>query len=76
MWANACECCPAECRWLPLFNTANSGWCPLLECRAVMLPRHETHWKLLGFPKLVNGSQLLIAEVQNIVTTYGGDIAV
>jgi len=27
------------------------GWRPLLECRAVMLPRRETRWNYLGCPK-------------------------
>ena len=36
MWANAQrDGCPADYRWRPLFNTAQFGWCPLLECRAV-----------------------------------------
>ena len=30
---------PAEYRWRPLFNAAKFGWCPLVECRAVTLPR-------------------------------------
>jgi len=42
---------PAEYRWRPLFNAAKFGGRPLLlECRAGMLPRHETHWNLLGVP--------------------------
>jgi len=32
----------AEYRWRPLFNAAQFGWCPILECRAVMLPRRKT----------------------------------
>jgi len=51
---------PAEYRWRPLFNAAKFGWRPLLECRAVMLPRCETCWNLLGYPKLTNRSQLLV----------------
>jgi len=43
---------PAEHRWRPLFNAAKFGWRPLLECRAVTLPRYETHWNLLRCPKL------------------------
>jgi len=35
---------------------------PLLECRAVMLPRRETHWNLLGCPKLANKSQPLVGR--------------
>jgi len=41
--------CPAEYRW-----------CPLLECRAVMLPRRKTHWNLQKCPKLANRSQPLV----------------
>jgi len=45
MWANAeRDGCPAEYRWRTLFNAAKFGWCPLLEYRAVTLPRGETHW--------------------------------
>ena len=51
MWANAQrDGRLAEYRWRPLFNAAKFGWCPLLECRAVMVPRHKTHWNLLGCP--------------------------
>ena len=43
MWANAQrDGHPSECRWRPVFNAANFGWRPLLECRAVTLPRRET----------------------------------
>jgi len=63
MWANAQrDGRPAEYRWRPLFNAAKFGWCPLLECRVVMLPRRETHWNLQGCPKLPNGSQLLVGR--------------
>jgi len=48
---------PAEYRWRPLLNAAKFGWRPLLECRAVTLPRHETHWNSQGFLKLANRSQ-------------------
>jgi len=42
MWANAQrDGGPAECRWRPLFNAANFGKCPLLECGAVTLPSRE-----------------------------------
>jgi len=47
MWANAHvqrDGRPAEYRWRPLFNAANFGWWPLLECRAVTLPIRETRW--------------------------------
>ena len=63
MWANAQrDGRPAEYRWRPLFNATKFGWRPLLECRAVMLPRHETRWNLLGCPKLPNGSQPLVGR--------------
>ena len=43
MWANAQrDGHPAEYRWRPLFNDAKFGRHPLLECRAVTLPRRET----------------------------------
>ena len=49
MWANAQrDGRPAEYRWRPLFNAAKFGWCPLLGCRAVTLPRRETRWNLQG----------------------------
>jgi len=61
MWASAQrDGRPAEYRWRPLFNAAKFGWRPLLECRAVTLPRGETHWNLQGCPKLANGSQPLV----------------
>ena len=57
MWANAkCDGCPAEYRWRPLFNAAKFGWHPLLECRAVTLPRRETRWNLHGSQTLVGRS--------------------
>jgi len=63
MWANAQrDGRPAEYRWRPLFNAAKFGWCPLLECRAVMLPRSETRWNLLGCRKLPNRSQPLVGQ--------------
>jgi len=52
MWANAQrDGRPAECWWRALFNVANIGWRPLLECRAVTLQRRETRWNLQGAPK-------------------------
>ena len=58
MWANAQrDGRPAEYRWRPLFNATKFGWRPLLECRAIMLPRCETRWNLQGCPKLANRSQ-------------------
>ena len=48
-WANAQrDGRPAEYRWRPLFNAAKFGWRPLLECRAVTLPKRETRWNLQG----------------------------
>ena len=44
MWANAQldgRPHPAEYRWRPLLNAARFGGRPLLECRAVTLPRRE-----------------------------------
>jgi len=61
MWANAQrDGRPAEYRWHPVFNAAKIGWRPLLECRAVTLPRRETRWNLQGCHKLANGSQPLV----------------
>ena len=63
IWADAQrDCCPAEYRWRPLFNTAKFGWRPLLECRTVKLPRCETSWNLQGCPKLPNQSQPLVGQ--------------
>jgi len=61
MWANAQrDGRPAEYRWCPLFNATKFGWHPLLECRAVTLPRCETCWNLQGCPKLASRSQPLV----------------
>jgi len=63
MWANAKrDNRPAKYRWRPLFNAAEFGWRPLLECRAVTLPRGESRWNLQGCPKLANRSQPLIGR--------------
>jgi len=63
MWANAQrDGRPAEYRWRPLFNAAKFGWRPLLQCRAVTLPRRETRWNLQECPKLVNRSQPLVGR--------------
>jgi len=63
MWANAQrDGRPAEYRWCHLFNTAKFGWRPLLECRAVTLPRRETRGNLQGCLKLANGSQPLVSR--------------
>jgi len=63
MWANAPrDGRPAEYRWRPLFNAAKFGWRPLLECRAVTLPRCKTRWNLQECPKLVNRYQPLVGR--------------
>ena len=63
MWANAQrDGRPAEYRWRPLFNAAKFGWRPLLECRAVTLPRRKSRWNLQGCPKLANRSQPLVGQ--------------
>ena len=60
MWANAQrDGRPAEYTLRPLFNAANFGWRPLIECRAVMLSRCESLWNLQGCPNLPNRSQPL-----------------
>ena len=60
MWANAQrDGRPVEYRWRPLFNAAKFGWRPLLECRAVTLPRCESRWNKQRCPKLANRSQPL-----------------
>jgi len=63
MWANAQrDGRPAEHRWRPLFNAAKFGWRPLPKWRAVTLPRRESRWDLLGWPKLPNRSQPLVGR--------------
>jgi len=63
MWANAQrDGRRVKYRWRPLFNVTKFGWRPLLEYRAVMLPRRETRWNLLGCPKLGNSSQPLLGR--------------
>jgi len=63
MWTNAKrDGRPAEHRWRPLFNAAKFGWRPILECRALTLPRRETHWNLQGCPKLANRCQPLVGR--------------
>jgi len=52
MWANAQrDGRPAEYRWRPL-----------LECRALTLPRRESRWNLQGCPKLANKSHPLVGR--------------
>jgi len=63
MWANTQrDGRPTEYRWRHLFNAAKFDWRPLLQCRAVMLPRRETRWNLQGCPKLPDRSQLLVGR--------------
>ena len=45
-----------------LCSTPQFGWRPLLECRAVKLPRRETRWNYLGCPKLTKRSQPLVGR--------------
>jgi len=60
MWANAQrDGRPAEYRWRPLFNSAKFCWRPILQCRAITLPRRETRWNLQEWPKLPDRSQPL-----------------
>jgi len=71
MWANAQrDGRPAEHRWRPLFNAAKFGWCSLLDCRAVTLPRRGSRWKCLGCPKLPKRSQPLVGRS----SPYCGDM--
>ena len=47
MWADAQrDGRPAKYRWRPLFNAAKCG--PILDCRALRLPRRETGWNCRG----------------------------
>jgi len=63
MWADAQrDGCSAEYRWRPLFNAAKFGWCKLLQCHAVTLPRRETRWNFLWCPKLANKSHPLVGQ--------------
>jgi len=63
MWANAArDGRPADYRWRPLFNATKYGSRPLLEGRAVTLPRRETRRNLQGCPKLPNQSQPLMGR--------------
>jgi len=45
-----------------LFNAGKFGWRPLLQCRAVTLPRRETRWNYLGCPKLTKRSQPIVGR--------------
>jgi len=69
MWADAQrDGRPAE--YSPLFNAVKFGWRPILECRAVTLPRRETRWNLQGCPKLTKQSQPLVCRS----SPYCGDM--
>jgi len=71
MWANAQrDSHPAEHTWRPLFNAAKSRWRPLLECRAVTLPRRESSCNLQGCPKRTKRSQRLVGRS----SPYCGDM--
>ena len=75
MWANAQrDGRPAEHRWRPLFNVAKFGWRPLLDCRAVTLPRRDTRWNMIGCPKPASRSQPLVGRCSpycgNVWRTY------
>ena len=43
-------------------STPQFGWRPLLECRAVTLPRREARSNYLGCPKLTKRSQPLVGR--------------
>jgi len=63
MWANAHrDGRRAEYRWRPLFNAAKFGSRPLLECRAVTLPRRETRLNVQRCLKLAKRSQPLVGR--------------
>jgi len=67
LWKLECRPMPTVMAALPniggaLCSTLQFGWRPLLHCRAVMLPRHDTRWNLLGCPKLANRSQPLVDQ--------------
>ena len=51
-------------------HRAKFGWPPVNEVAAVMKPRHETRWNLLGLTKLANRSQPLVGRS----SSYCGDM--
>ena len=67
---------PAEYRWpwRPLLNAAKFGWRPLLECRALTLPRRKTRWNYLGYPKLTKRSQPLVSRSSPYFLAHVGEI--
>ena len=44
-----------------LCSTPQFGWRPLLECRAVTLPRRETRWNYLGCPGVPQTNETISA---------------
>jgi len=58
-----------------LCSTPQFGSRPLLECRAVTLPRRETRLNYLGCPKLTKQSQPLVGRKFTILWGHVGDIA-
>ena len=73
MWANAQrDGRPAKHTWRPLFNAAKFGRRSLVDCRAVTLPV-EICWEAPNSPTDLSRQ---CVEVQHIVRTCGGDIAV
>ena len=81
MWHYKCGPMPNVMAALPnigsaLCSTPQFGWRPLLECRAVTLPRRETRWNYLGCPKLTKRSQPLVGRSSPYCgDVYRGDIA-
>jgi len=56
-------------------STSQFGWHPLLQCRAVTLPRRETRWNLQGCPKLANRSELLVSRKFTTLWEHVGRIS-
>jgi len=54
-----------------LCSAPQFGWRPLLECRAVTLPRCETRWNSLACPKLANRSQPSAASGLKFTILWG-----
>jgi len=76
-WANAQrDGRSAEYRWRPLFNAAKFGGRPLLEWRAVTLPRRETSLNLQRCRKTNETISGASGRKFSIVRTCGRDIAV
>jgi len=76
MWTNAQrDGRPAKYRWRLLFNAIKFGWCPLLECRAVTLPRHKICWNLQGAQTPEPISAVSGPKFTILWGTSGGDVA-